>query len=59
MPWCVSAYEVEYIFEYMFWFENHLDMKPGQLIDIAVENILHALKGWVLNPGHFWVLNLP
>ena len=34
------AHKEEYLFEYIFWISNHLNIKLGQLIDIIMNNIL-------------------
>ena len=53
-PW-VLAQEEEYIFESIFWIVYHLVIKPGQLIYIAMPNVLgntwNDLDQWALNPG--------
>ena len=50
--WLVLVYNVEHIFEYVFWIVNYLVMELGQFIDIALK-ILHDLENCILNPGPF------
>ena len=40
------AYEVEYIFKYIFWTVNHLVMKIGQLKDIVTGNNFRTHIKW-------------
>ena len=46
--WCHNEYQpkVEYIFKYIFWIENHLVMKLGQIIVIVANNILKKIIVW-------------
>ena len=62
VSWWVLSCNVEFIFEYIFRFLNHLVMKLEQLIDLVMDkvfrNILLDWEEWVLNTAPFWLSNL-
>ena len=61
MSWWSLARKEEYIFEYVFWISDHLNIKLDQLIDTV--NIWAIFSGknwddleiWVLDPAPFQI----
>ena len=51
ISWWILALEAKYIFEYIFWIENHPELgRPIVVItDNVLGNILYNLEDWVFN----------